>query len=231
MKIVVINGQNHKGSTYNIGKILCDKLNGEVTEFFLNRDFSEFCCGCTNCIMKSETKCPHFEKLEPITKAIDEADVLIFTSPVYVCHCTGAMKALLDHYAYRWFLHRPNGNMCRKQAVVISTGAGGGMKSTNKDISDSFYNWGVGRIYSFGYAVRATSWDNVSEKTKHKVYVKTSAVAEKISRCVGKVHVTLKFRFVFILGRIMNKSSFNKADSDYWHEMGWTEKKRPWKSN
>lgn len=80
MKIALINGQNHKGSTYHIGRMLADKLGGEVTEFFLPRDFDEFCCGCTNCFMKGEEKCPHYEKLDPITKAVDEADVLILTS-------------------------------------------------------------------------------------------------------------------------------------------------------
>ena len=49
MKIALINGQNHKGSTYHIGRMLADKLGGEVTEFFLPRDFGEFCCGCDEC--------------------------------------------------------------------------------------------------------------------------------------------------------------------------------------
>ena len=31
MKIALINGQNHKGSTYHIGRMLADKLGGEVT--------------------------------------------------------------------------------------------------------------------------------------------------------------------------------------------------------
>ncbi len=39
MKITVIHGQSHKGSTYHIAKQLCDKLGGEVTEFFLPKDF------------------------------------------------------------------------------------------------------------------------------------------------------------------------------------------------
>ena len=36
MKIVMVNGQNHKGSTYHTGKILIDAINGQnnVTEFF-----------------------------------------------------------------------------------------------------------------------------------------------------------------------------------------------------
>ena len=102
MKITVINGQNHKGSTYNMGKILADKLSDDVTEIFLPLDFGEFCCGCNNCFGKSEMLCPHYEKLRPITEAIDRADVLIFTSPVYVYHCTGAMKSFLDQAPTDW---------------------------------------------------------------------------------------------------------------------------------
>ena len=75
MKIAVINGQNHKGSTYHIGKQVADKLGGEVTEFFLPRDFGDFCVGCTQCFLKSETLCPHYERLKKITEAMDEADV------------------------------------------------------------------------------------------------------------------------------------------------------------
>lgn len=37
MKITMVNGQNHKGSTYHIGRMLADKLGGEVTEFFCQK--------------------------------------------------------------------------------------------------------------------------------------------------------------------------------------------------
>lgn len=139
MKITIIHGQSHKGSTYHIAGILSKKLEGEVTEFFLPKDFDSFCVGCTACFGKSETLCPHYEKLKPITKAIDNADVIILASPVYVYHVTGAMKTFLDHYGYRWMVHRPEEKMFRKQAVCISTAAGGGMKSTNKDMADSTF--------------------------------------------------------------------------------------------
>lgn len=93
MKIVIIHGQSHKGSTYHIAHMLAEKLDGEIKEFFLPRDFGEFCVGCTRCILESEKKCPHYEKLKPLTAAIDEADVIILASPVYVYHATGSMKA------------------------------------------------------------------------------------------------------------------------------------------
>ena len=76
MKVTIIHGQSHKGSTYHISKILADKIGGEVKEFFLPRDFGEFCIGCTQCFRKSETLCPHYEKINPLTEALDEADVL-----------------------------------------------------------------------------------------------------------------------------------------------------------
>jgi hypothetical protein len=121
MKTVIINGQNHKGSTYHIGKLLADKIGGEVTEFFLPRDFSDYCIGCAQCFSVAADKCPHFEKQQPILKAMDEADLIILTSPVYVYHVTAPMKNFLDHQGHRWMVHRPRPEMFHKQAVCIST--------------------------------------------------------------------------------------------------------------
>ena len=164
MKIVIINGQNHKGSTYHIAHMLAEKINGDIKEFFLPRDFGEFCVGCTKCFMESEKKCPHYEKIKPLTAAMDEADVIILASPVYVYHVTGAMKAFLDHYGYRWMLHSPEESMFKKQGVCISTAAGAGMKSTNKDMMDSLFFWGVAKRYKYGVGVAAVDWNGVSEK-------------------------------------------------------------------
>ena len=38
-----------------------------------------------------------------------------------------AMKAWLDHYGWRWIVHRPEEKMFSKRGVVISTAAGAGM--------------------------------------------------------------------------------------------------------
>ena len=63
MRIVMINGQNHRGSTYHIGRMLADKLaaDEEITEFFLPRDMNHFCVGCYSCI-EDETKCPFLRR-------------------------------------------------------------------------------------------------------------------------------------------------------------------------
>lgn len=230
MKITIIHGQSHKGSTYHIARILSKKLEGEVTEFFLPKDFDSFCVGCTACFGKSETLCPHYEKLKPITKAIDNADVIILASPVYVYHVTGAMKTFLDHYGYRWMVHRPEEKMFRKQAVCISTAAGGGMKSTNKDMADSTFFWGIAKTYKYGIGVRAVSWDKVSDKKKNDIEKKTTTLARKIKKNYGNVKPSIKTKVFFCIMRLVQKKGWNEADKNYWYEKGWTDKKYPWKS-
>ncbi len=229
MRIVLINGINHKGSTYNIGKMLAEKIGGETKEFFLPKDFDKFCTGCTNCFMENENKCPHYDKLKVITEAMDKADLLILTSPVYVYHATGAMKAFLDHYGYRWMVHRPNEVMFKKQAVCISTAAGAGMKSTNKDMADSLFFWGIGKIYKYGVAVRETSFDRVDEKIRNKIDKKITSLSKKIRKNEGKVKPSLKTKAFFFIMRMMMKKGWNEADVKYWRDKGWLDKKRPWK--
>ena len=230
MKTVIIHGQSHKGSTYHIAHLLAEKIGGEVSEFFLPRDFGEFCCGCTRCFVEGEEKCPHYEKLKPITEAIDAADVIILASPVYVYHATGAMKALLDHYGWRWMAHRPDEKMFKKQGVCIATAAGAGMKSANKDMADSLFYWGVAKVYKFGMGVAAVDWNGVSEKKKAAVEKATDRLARQIVQRCGRVKPGLKAKGFFKIMSMLQRNGWNQKDAEYWKEKGWTEKKRPWKS-
>ena len=229
MNTVIIHGQSHQGSTCHIARSLAQKIGGELTEFFLPRDFGEFCCSCLRCFRESDTKCPHYEKLAPLTKAIDEADVVILASPVYVFHATGAMKAFLDHYGWRWMAHRPDERMFHKQGVCIATAAGAGMKSTNKDMGDSLFYWGVAKIYKIGVGVAAVDWDSVSDKKKNKIDKATTSIAKKIIKRNGKVKPGLKTKGFFFIMHMVQKNGWNPTDMNYWKEKGWLGKKRPWK--
>ena len=229
MKITIIHGQSHKGSSYHIARMLAEKLEGDITEFFLPRDFGAFCIGCTRCFEKSESMCPHYETLKPITEAIDSADVIILASPVYVYHVTGAMKSFLDHYGYRWMVHRPEERMFRKQAVCISTAAGGGMRSTNKDMADSTFFWGVAKTYRYGVGVAAVSWAKVKPRIKRRIDARTTALAQEIRRNHGRVKPSFKTKCYFYIMRLAQKSGWNPVDAAYWREKGWLGRKRPWR--
>lgn len=230
IKTVVIHGQSHQGTTCHIARMLAEKIGGETTEFFLPRDFGAFCTGCTTCFGKTETKCPHYKELRPITEALNAADVIILASPVYVYHATGAMKALLDHYGYRWMVHSPEPSMFRKQGVCVATAAGAGMKTTIRDMADSLFFWGVARIYKLGMGVAAVNWEMVSAKKKAAIERRTSAIARRILARAGNVQPGIKTKAWFAVMRLIQKKGWNQRDVEHWKAQGWLEKERPWRS-
>lgn len=232
LKITMIHGQSHRGSTCHIAWMLAKKLagtDGAVTEFFLPRDFGDFCTGCTACFMRSETLCPHYEKLAPITAAMDAADVIILASPVYVYHVTGAMKAFLDHYGWRWMVHRPEAAMFYKQAVCIATAAGAGTKSTLQDMAHSTFFWGVAKTYRFGLNVRATKWAEVDGGRKAAIDRRVTGLAQKIKQNHKHLRPGIKTKAFFNLMRFLQRRGWNEADQIYWHDRGWDGKARPWR--
>ena len=230
MKIVMIHGQNHKGNTYTAAKELADKIGGEIREFFLPRDFDKPCTGCFTCFQKDLCHCPHFRELEPIAKAMTEADLLILESPVYVYHATGHMMSMLDHFGTWWVIHRPLAEFSGKQAVVIATAAGGGMKSTVSDMADSLEMWGIRKIYKFGIGVQAVKPDEIPQRIRNKIHRKTDALARKIRKNDGKRGYNGRAKKWFYLMRFAHKH-FAPAEPDYgyWESRGWHGKNRPWK--
>ena len=139
------------------------------------------------------------------------------------------MKSFLDHYGYRWMVHRPEERMFQKQAVCISTAAGGGMKSANKDMADSTFYWGIPKTYRYGAGVAAVSWEGVKPKLKRRIEAKTTALARKIQRNQGRVKPTLKTKCFFYIMRLLQKRDWNPVDADDWREKGWLGRKRPWR--
>ena len=230
MKIVMIHGQNHKGSTYMAAKELGDKIGGEIREFFLPRDFNQPCTGCFTCFQKELSACPHYKALEPMVNAMLETDLIIFDSPVYVYHATGQMMSFLDHFGTWWMVHRPISEFSEKQAVVIATAAGGGMKSAVKDMADSLEMWGLRKVYKLGLGVQAASPEGIPERIRKNINVKTHRLARKIKKNDGKRGCNRRGKKWFYLMRFAHKHfAPMEPDYGYWEIRGWHGKKRPWK--
>lgn len=230
MKIVIIHGQSHEGSTCMVARELAGKVGGETREFFLPRDFDRPCLGCGTCFQTDLCSCPHFAALEPLATAIREADLLILASPVYVYHATGAMMNFLDHLGTWWVVHRPLPEMSEKQAVAIATAAGGGMKSTMRDMADSLEMWGVGRVYRMGFGVQAARPEDIPQPILRRMESRTDRLAAKIVRNAGGQRWGLRAKKWFYLMRLAHKG-FAPADPDYsyWEARGWHGGNRPWK--
>ena len=232
MKITVINGINHKGSTWHAAEELIKNIADpkEVTEFFLPKDLNHFCNGCYACI-KAKENCPYWDEKAVIDKALEEADLLIFTTPTYCMMPSGSMKAFMDLFFKKWMSHTPSETMFSKRAVVISTAAGAGAKKAVKPIKTMLQYWGVPWICTYGMAVAASNWEEMPERNKVKILWDMKRIGQGISAAKGKPHVGIKIRFIFRLMSGMTKKGYGAGPEEkaYWEERGWLDGKKPWK--
>lgn len=232
MKITVINGQDHKGSTWHTADELIKsiKTEHEVTEFFLPRDLGFFCKGCYACLRSREV-CPYWAKKEPIDRALREADLLIFTTPTYCMLPSAPMKAFMDLFFTSWMSHKPYEEMFEKRAVVISTAAGAGAKKAAKAVKLMLTYWGVPKVYVYGRAVGAMNWEGMPEKKKAAVLRDMKKLGEKLSVRTAP-SVGIKTRLLFTLMAGMQKANWGACPEEkvYWEERGWLGGAKPWKA-
>jgi len=231
MNITVIYGQRHKGNTWALTELFLEKLiinDTNISAFFLPDDSIGYCAGCVQCFMKGESKCPHAGSVQKIVAALDNADLIIITSPCYVFGMTGQLKVFLDHLGYRFMVHRPETAMFRKQALVLTTAAGAGMNKTAKAISLNLFMWGVARIYRYGLRINAEDFNTIPEKRKQKIARKAERISRIIIRKNNRVKAGIKTRFIFsMMRRNQKKNIWSAVDREYWENNGWLGKKRP----
>lgn len=239
MKITVINGTEKRGVTYRLKEMFLKRFraDAEITEYYLPNDCPNFCNGCASCCLIGESACKDRAYILPIERSLNEADLIVITSPAYVMHATGAMKAFLDHLAYRWLPHRPAAEMFAKRAVIITQCLGAGAKSAAKDIKHSAAWWGVSEIGVFtGALMSGIDWDKLPEKRRKKLSNKICKLADRFAKTdysePARTNTITKIKFAFC--RLMQKKLYaadpEYADAKYWHDKGWLGKARPWRT-
>ena len=239
MKITVINGTEKHGITYRLKEMFLEPFKGkaEITEFYLPKDGPGFCIGCTQCFLTYQDRCKDAACVQKIEKAMLEADLLVFTSPSYVMHTTGAMKALLDHFGYRWMPHRPSKEMFGKRALIITQSLGAGEKSAAKDIKDSLSWWGISYIKNSHFKLMSEiHWEKLPEKKRAAMTKGMASMARKFSAIdySKPAHTNLitkaKFHAVRMMQTGLGKDNPEYTDYKYWKANGWLDKVRPWKA-
>ena len=239
MKITVINGTEKRGVTYRLKEIFLEQFrsSAEITEFYLPRDLPGFCIGCTQCFRDNAGACKDAEYVKRIETALLEADLLVFTSPAYVFHCTGAMKAMLDHFGYRWMPHRPAKEMFGKRAVIITQCLGAGEKSTAKDIRDSLSWWGVSDIRCVSFKLMSEiDWNKIPAKKTAAMTAKVQAAARRAaaidysSPARTRLPAKLKFYMVRMMQTGLGKQNPEYTDFKYWKANGWLDSARSWRA-
>jgi multimeric flavodoxin WrbA len=204
----------------------------QLREIVLPKDMPDLCVGCFSCFYQGEQTCPHSEKVSRVVKAMEEADLIIMTSPVYACDITANLKTLLDHLSFMWLSHRPNPKMFHKAALTIATTAGAGLSHTTKTMKNSLSFWGIKKIYTFKKAVAAMKRDDVTPKNKARI---EKTVAKQVKRIYKTVQNMDHIRYPFLkkmMFRIMRgiqiSNNWNPRDRKYWEDLGWLGKVRPY---
>lgn len=238
MKITVINGTEKHGVTYRLKEMFLAefKEKASITEYDLPRDCSGFCNGCISCIIRGEDTCKDAESIGKIDQSLLAADLIVMTSPAYVFHTTGAMKALLDHFAYRWMPHRPAPEMFGKRAVILTQCLGAGAKSAATDIRHSLSWWGISKIEVFtGALMGDIVWERLSEKKRAELTRKVKKLSKKFAQMdytkPAPTDLTTKMKFLIcrMMQQSLHKNDPEYLDGKYWAQQGWLGKTRPWK--
>ena len=179
--------------------------------------------GCGVCLGGKPEKCGGYPYLKPILQAFARSDLLVFCSPVYVYHTPGQMKTLLDHFGYRWMVHRFDAEMMKKQAVVIATAGGGGLKSAVKDIRDSLDFWGVARTHVITQSVWEYNWSTLPDSFRRKLTRKVEKTAAAVENCAKRLTPSCKIRLMYRAFCFLHKNrKMNELDDRYWMEQGYT---------
>jgi len=232
VKIAVIHGQSHEGSTYNITKKIIDKISDndkEVFEYFMPTDAPNYCVGCYNCFNRSEYYCPHLEKVQEIVGSMEKSQLIIMDSPTYCFGMTGQLKTFLDHLGYMWLSHRPKTSMFNKVGIVVSTASGAGAKKVTKTLKEQMLWLGISNVYKYSKNVNASSWETVTNKIKESIELDTDILSKKVNNKIGNSKPSIRLKFMFNIMRMMQKTNdWNMTDRDYWKENGWLERVRPW---
>jgi multimeric flavodoxin WrbA len=225
MKILAITGSPHRGNSLQVTQRIEEKLTqfGDV-EFdcvHLKDMQLEPCKGCFVCFIKGEGRCPIKDDKEQIAQKIEEADGVIFVSPVYSMHVSYLFKQFVDRFACTF--HRP----CYwgKYALTVAVAGNVGLEETGKYLKDVAMAWGFEVVDELGYrmAPRNTPLRAIStqkDRTDEAVLRFYTTIKEKPPR-----KLTFRDHFTF---RIMQASyarleQMSPTDYHYWKEQGWLE--------
>jgi hypothetical protein len=156
-------------------------------------------------------------------KKMDEADGVIFASPVYTNNVSGLMKAFIDRISYNG--HRPR--FFGKKAFFISTTGMFGTKTVLKYMSFIAGGmWGFDVVGGVGVVTKNGPMPRDHIELNSKLLAKA---ARKYSRALllNKARrPTLKDVIIFhaVRGAISQLEEVSPADYRYWQGKGWLSK-------
>ena len=234
MKILAIIGSFRKnGNTSNVISIIKDEIakltqeNDDVFDFekvFLSDYEINQCRGCRKCYHSGMEACPLNDDMVELKNKIMESDVIIFASPVYINHVSGALKVFIDRLVH--LCHIPQ--VYDKIAQIIITTHKSGIKNAMKTIFDACVAWGMHILGENGFAME----DSSIEEIKNNYHEDIIKVSKKIFQAVEKkyyLNPTLPQLVAFNIHKHYkaNPKTAHEwpEEYEYWKSRGWNDPK------
>ncbi|WP_069999037.1 flavodoxin family protein [Cellulosilyticum sp. I15G10I2] len=227
MHILVVNGSpKGKGNTYKVAKMLEEAMKKrecgiEFEYLHLRESDLKGCLGCYRCLADGEAYCPLQDNQMKIEAAMQQADAVIFATPVYVMNVSWLFKNFLDRFAY--ICHRPRFH--GKKALVLSTTGALGTGIVNTICKYSVGSWGFETAVTLGAAISPGISQEDTAKQWIKIQKAADQAAEKFVMAL-KCKKVPKAGFFKLYAFRLQKAAFGngdrlKADYNYWKEKGW----------
>ena len=228
--LIIVSSGRKSGNTSKVASLLLkkieklaseDKEQFQVEKLFLTDYNLKHCIGCRNCMDRGEERCPLNDDLSKIKMKLDEADSIIFGSPVYVDNVSSVMKALIDRLAY--ICHRQE--FYEKSAFVYSTSGGSSNKHTNRAIAGALLSWGFNLLGTAGFI---TDYFDSEAEVVEKYGKKLDQMAKKVYESVKKKSYQNPSVLSLAIFKLQQKHRANPKishplDYKYWKEKGWAE--------
>lgn len=233
MNIVVLHASPRKGNTDDIVERVKNQLAADdsmiFNDVYLPREAPVFCHGCFSCFERGEDTCPNAKYIQPIARKIEEADGIIIATPIYVMQIPGALKAFLDHMAYRFLNHRPA--YFGKKAFIISNTAGAGNANALKYLKQNLSFWGINSVTTLGITLQAASLDEMKgsrqQKALKEIAQKSAVFLRRLKGEASDRHPAFLPVILFHIARsLMFTMPPNHADRQYWKQNGWLNKEK-----
>lgn len=123
MKTLIFLGAARKnGHTRQMAQLLADNLPGEVEFIDAYRTEVGSCRDCRYCWKKPG--CCIQDAMQPIYQKIDQADAIVFASPVYFHSVSGELKKMIDRMQIYWAstVRKDRGNIRPKVGGILLVG-------------------------------------------------------------------------------------------------------------
>jgi Multimeric flavodoxin WrbA len=191
-----------------------DKIDCDIISIY-NSNIS-WCKGCRICFNVSESKCPHNDELLIIKKKMEEADIIIVGSPVYLEDISGAMKNWMDRMAFN--CHRPF--LIGKPVYVYTTSAAVASKHAITSMKRAIISWGGNVINNDNFIMGQKMNREVAKTTYEKIIEKRM---HRMIEAYKRKSVTLYSLISFGTQKRYWKRKEHTADYNYWVKMKWFE--------